>query len=69
MGARRFRIPNARTQADWEAILRDLWEVEGVLDIRVNPKEGWVLVTFEPPATEEDIRNVLLDLGYMVETA
>ena len=69
MGARRFHIPDARTEADWEAIVRDLWEVEGVLDVRVNLQEGWVLILFEPPATEEALRNVILDLGYTVEPA
>jgi len=48
------------------AIETELKEVEGVLTVRADLATKQVMVTFEPPATEDDIKNVLADIGYPV---
>ncbi len=47
------------TALEW--LLRDLWEIEGVLQVLPNYQHRTLTVIFEPPATEEDIRNLIQD--------
>ncbi len=47
------------TALEW--LLRDLWEIEGVLQVLPNRQHRTLTVVYEPPATEEDIRNLIQD--------
>ena len=61
-----YHTPDMSCQHCVHAIETELKEVEGVLMVRANLDTKQVTVTFEPPATEEDIKNVLADIGYPV---
>ncbi len=61
-----YHTPDMSCQHCVRAIETELQEVEGVLMVRANLDTKQVTVTFEPPATEEDIKNALADLGYPV---
>ncbi len=61
-----YKAPNISCDHCVRAIESELKEVEGVLEVRATVDTKQVTVTFEPPATEEAIKNVLADIGYPV---
>ncbi len=61
-----YRTPDMSCEHCVRAIETELKEVEGVLTVRADLATKQVTVTFEPPATEDDIKNVLADIGYPV---
>ncbi|GMB93920.1 Copper ion binding protein CopB [Helicobacter heilmannii] len=47
-----------------DKVERFVGEIEGVEHISVNLDKQEVAVTFNPPATLEDIKEAILDAGY-----
>ncbi len=61
-----YTIPNISCHHCIHTIKMELQEVEGVLHVEGDVATKRVTITFEPPATEEVIKNVLADINYPV---
>ena len=66
MDSRVYQVPNISCGHCVHTIQSELRELAGVRRVDVSQEEKRVAVDFEPPATDESIRNLLGEIDYPV---
>jgi copper ion binding protein len=61
-----YKIPNISCQHCVHTIQSEVSEMEGVSNVNANLETKSVEITFELPATETDIKNLLAEIDYPV---
>jgi copper ion binding protein len=61
-----YKIPNISCQHCVHTIQSEVSEMEGVSNVNANLGTKSVEITFELPATETDIKNLLAEIDYPV---
>jgi copper chaperone len=59
-----FHVPNISCGQCVPTIQMELGELNGVSRVEASPTTRQVTVEFEPPATEEQIESVLIEINY-----
>ncbi len=63
----KYYIPNISCQHCVNTIQRELSALEGVKTVLADVNSKEVTVTFDPPANEEAIKELLAEINYPVE--
>ncbi len=61
-----YSIPNIHCGHCVHTIQSELSELEGVKSVNANQETRTAVITFEPPATEMQIKNLLSEIEYPV---
>jgi copper chaperone len=64
MNTTTYNVPNINCSHCVHTIKTELSEVQGVKTVEAWADKKQVTVTFEPPATDEKIREVLKEIDY-----
>ena len=64
METTKFSIPNITCRHCVMAIKRELEEVKGVNDVEGDPERKEITVTWEAPASVEQIQSTLKEINY-----
>jgi copper chaperone len=67
MSTVKYHVPAISCKHCVMTITRELSDLEGVSSASGEVDTKDVSVTFGPPATEEKIKNLMLEIGYPVE--
>jgi copper chaperone CopZ len=59
-----YSVPNISCQHCVHTIQTELADLMGVKSVQANAESRQVVVTFEPPATEEKIKTLLTEINY-----
>ncbi len=62
-----FKIPAIHCNHCSHTIKMELSELEGVGSVQVDVAKKEVAITFEPPASEQKIRELLIEINYPTE--
>ena len=62
-----YKIPAIHCNHCSHAIKMELSELEGVGSVQVDVAKKEVAITFESPASEQKIRELLIEINYPVE--
>ncbi|HHY89858.1 MAG TPA: heavy-metal-associated domain-containing protein [Chloroflexi bacterium] len=62
-----FRIPNMSCSHCLHTIKMELTELEGVKDVTGSPADKVITVSFDAPADEQQIRELLEEINYAAE--
>lgn len=62
-----YKIPNISCQHCVHTIQSELSELEGVRFVMADIDSKTAKIEYEPPATEEMIKNLLAEINYPVE--
>ena len=63
-----YKIPNISCNHCVHTIKMEVGEIEGVQSVNASAETQMVTVEFMPPATEEKIRDVLVEINYAPES-
>ena len=63
-----YKIPNISCNHCVHTIKMEVGEIEGVQSVNASAETRLVMVDFVPPATEEKIRDVLVEINYAPES-
>ncbi len=69
MPSLKLYVPNISCQHCIRTITRELSALSGVASVNGDPGTKMVTVEFQPPASEKEIRNTLIEIGYPAEGA
>ena len=64
MNIKTFVIPNINCQHCIHTITSELRDLQGVKDVQAKLELKEIEVSFEPPATEEEIIEILKEINY-----
>lgn len=67
MKAVTYHIPNISCSHCVNTIEMELKMMEGVIDVKADEKSRQAVITFEDPATEEKIKELLGTINYPVQ--
>lgn len=59
-----YTVPNISCKHCTHTIAMELSEIEGVSEVEADVQTQLVKVNFEPPATEQEIKNTLAEINY-----
>lgn len=59
-----YSVPNISCQHCVHTIQTELADLMGVKSVQANAESRQVVITFEPPATEEKIKTLLTEINY-----
>jgi copper chaperone CopZ len=59
-----YSVPNISCQHCVHTIQTELADLMGVKSVQANAESKQVVITFEPPATEEKIKTLLAEMNY-----
>ena len=62
-----YKVPAIHCNHCSHTIKMELSELEGVESVRVDVVKKEVALTFEPPASEQKIRELLIEINYPAE--
>ena len=63
------KSPNISCGHCIHTIQNEMGELPGVKNVQAKEDTKLVTITFEPPATEEQIEKLMAEIGYPVEAA
>lgn len=63
----KYFVPNISCGHCVHTIQSEVSELAGVTSVKADAASKWVEVSFEPPASEEGIQNLLAEINYPVE--
>lgn len=61
-----YSIPNISCGHCVHTIVTEVSDLEGVNSVKANQEAKTATISFEPPATEEKIKSLLLEINYPV---
>jgi copper chaperone len=64
-----FKAPNISCSHCVHTIQNEVGELPGVKSVQAKEDTKLVTITFEPPATQEEIEKQMAEIGYPVEAA
>jgi len=67
MRKKRFSVPNISCTHCVRTIENELSEIDGVLSVKGDAREKCVSVSWDDPATEQNIKARLSEIGYPAE--
>mgnify|MGYP001041353595 CR=1 FL=1 len=59
-----YLIPNISCGHCVRTIKNELEELEGIISVSADLESKQTTITFEPPATEEEIKKLLVEINY-----
>jgi copper ion binding protein len=59
-----YKIPNISCHHCTHTIETEVGELEGVTSVNAEVDSKQATITFEPPATEEEIKSLLAEINY-----
>jgi copper chaperone CopZ len=68
METKTYSVPNISCQHCTHTITMELSDLQGVHSVEADVHTKQVTVSFEPPATEELIKNTLAEINYPAAT-
>ncbi len=63
-----YKIPSISCNHCVHTIKMEVGEIEGVQSVNASAETKMVTIDFVPPATEEKIRNILVEINYAPES-
>ncbi len=63
-----YSVPNISCQHCVHTIQTELADLMGVKSVQANAESKQVVITFEPPASEEKIKTLLAEMNYPAAT-
>ena len=69
MQVKTFKVPNISCGHCVHTIQNEVGELPGVKSVRAKGDTRLVTISFEPPATQEQIEKLMAEIGYPVEAA
>lgn len=63
-----YRIPAINCKHCTHTIETEVGELQGVSSVRANADTKEVTISFEPPATEENIKQLLAEISYPISS-
>lgn len=61
-----YRIPAINCKHCTHTIETEVGELQGVLSVKANVDTKQVTVSFDPPASEENIKQLLAEISYPI---
>lgn len=62
-----YSIPNISCNHCVHTVKTEIGEINGVTSVEADAESKQATVTFDPPATEEEIKSVLTEINYPPE--
>ena len=59
-----YKVPAIHCKHCAHTIKMELSELEGVESVQVDVNKKEIVVTFKPPANEQKIRDILIEINY-----